>query len=261
MPKPKNRPAAVNTPYFEGVTPLWVAPDREPIPKRFHAACMSLADRAGPYWPENDKTGYFPLRHSLVKICEQWHAHDWDADEYQIAARKLDEKNRKNLADRTKAFRLSLGKSAFRYAERDLGLSIVSALCPEAQIDLTLEQGCDAVASALQQFETAISRPDRFPVRYGPLEYDTFPNRKPAREIAIALVLADLATGFRMDEHREGGTTFPRAPLLSPNLPWKAIAEFATAFTDDRNASIDPNNIATRVGNLREKVVRIFRHP
>jgi hypothetical protein len=49
--------------------------------------------------------------------------------------------------------------------------------------------------------------------------------------------------------------------VLSPNLPWKAIAEFATAFSDDPEAAINPDNVATRVRNLRGKVARILRYP
>ena len=48
MAKPRKRPTAVKSAYFEGVTPLWVAPGRDPIPHHYHAASISLADWAGP---------------------------------------------------------------------------------------------------------------------------------------------------------------------------------------------------------------------
>ena len=261
MAKPRNRPAMVNSAHFDGVTPLWVAPGRVPVPLQFHAASVSLADWTGPDWPENEKSGFFPLRHFLIGVCDKWQAYDWDRDRAQIALRKQDDKHRETLARTTKAFRLALRNSAFRRAERDIGIAMAAALCPEGRIDLTYAQGCDAVGAALKDFEASAARRDRAPVRFGPLLYDTFPKRLPDREIAVALVLADFVTGFRKDQHRAGGLTFPRAPLLSPNLPWKAIAEFATAFTDDPAASINPENIAMRVGNLHKKVARIYRHP
>lgn len=261
MAKPRNRPAVVDSAYFDGVTPLWVAPGRDQIPEHYHAASKSLADWAGPDWPDNDKSGFFPLREFLIGACDRWQAYDWDKDSAQIAIRKLDDKHREILARTTKAFRLALRKSAFRRAERDLGVAIAAALCPEGRIELTYAQGCDAVGDALKDFETRAVRRDRAPVRFGPLLYDTFPKRLPEREIAVALVLADFVTGFRKDPHRDGGRMFPRPPLLSPNLPWKAIAEFATAFTNDPTASINPDNIAMRVGNLYKKVARIYRHP
>jgi hypothetical protein len=261
MAKPRNRPAIVNSSYFDGVTPLWVAPGRDPVSTQFHAASRSLADWAGPDWSENEKSGFFSLREFLIDACEKWKAYDWDRDRAQIATRKQDDKHRETLARTTKAFRLALHKSAFQRAERDFGIAIAAALCPEGRIDLTYAQGCDAVGAALKDFETMAARRDLSPVQFGPLLYDTFPQRLPDRQIAVALVLADFVTGFRKDQHRAGGLFFPRASLLSLNLPWKAIAEYATAFTDDPAASINPENIATRVGNLHKKVARIYRHP
>lgn len=261
MAKPRNRPDAVNSAYFEGVTPLWVAPGRAPIPERYHAASFSLADWAGPSWPDNDASGFFPLRHNLIGACEKWQTHNWQGDRDLIAARKRDAKHRQTLAKATRAFRQAIGRSSFRRAERDLGVSIAAALCPSAKLEMTYEDGCNALANALRDFEKQSLRPDRFPVRFGPLLYDTFPTRLPEPEIAVALVLADFATGFRKDEHRAGGIHFPRPAVLSPKLPWKAIAEFATAFSDDPDASINPDNVATRVRNLRGKVARIMRYP
>lgn len=243
------------------MTPLWVPPGEALIPERFHGASCSLADWAGPTWFNNEASGYFPLRHYLIDICERWHAYPWLADADLIAVRKRDAKHRKALAQAARAFRNAIGRSAFRKAERDLGVSIAAALCPDALIDLAYEEGCNAVASALRAVESDALRPDRFPARFGPLLYGTIPQRLPEREIAVALVLADVVTGFRKDEHRRGNVNFPRAPQLSPNLPWKAIAEFATAFSEDREVSIHPDNVATRVKNLSGKVIQIWRYP
>lgn len=261
MAKPRNRPSSVNSSYFDGVTPLWVKPNDAPIAQRYHAASISLADWAGPCWSDNEATGFFPLRHYLISACEKWHAYDWAADEELISVRKQEERHRETLVRTTKAFRLALRKSAFRRAERDVGIAIAAALCPDGQIDLAYEQGCDAIAHALRDFEVRVARRDRAQVRFGPLLYDAFPKRLPEREIAVALVLADLVTDFRKDIHRAGVRFSHRTPLLSPNLPWKAIAEFATAFTNDSAASINPDNIATRVGNLQKKVARILYSP
>ena len=244
MARPRNYAATVNTAYFEDVTPLWVGPEDPPIEQRFHAACYSLADwvtsrlprSSDKNWSANE-TGFWPLRHYLIGASQQWHCYDWQSDEDLIASRKRDAMHRETLAKATRAFRQAIGRSAFRRAERALGISIAAALCPNAEIEITYENGCDAIANALREFEKQSLRPDRRPVRFGPLLYDTLPARLPEREIAVALVLADFATGFRKDEHRAGGIHFPRAPVLSPNLPWKAIAEFATAFSDDPGVS------------------------
>ena len=266
MAKPRNRPDVVNSDFFSGVTPLWVGPGRAPIPERFHAASFSLADWVTSRLPRNSdqnwsasESGFWPLRHFLIEATERWHSYDWKADEDLIASRKLDEKHLETLAKATCAFRHALGKPALRRAERDLGVSIVAALSPDARIEMTHEDDCNAVANALRELENWASQPDRHPARYGPLLYDTLPARLPKPEIAVALVLADLVTGFRKDGHNAGGIHFPRPAALSPELPWKAIAEFATAFSDDPEASITPENVATRVRNLRGKVAQIMR--
>ena len=231
MAKPRKCRDVVDSNFFTGVTPLWVGPGRVPIPERFHAASFSLADWATSRLPTDSdqnwsasESGFWALRHFLIEATERWHSYDWKADEDLIASRKRDEKHKEALAKATRAFRQALGKSAFRRAERDLGVSIVAALSPEARIEMTYEDGCNAVANALRELESRASQPDWQPVRYGPLLYDTLPVRLPKPEIAVALVLADLVTGFRKDGHNTGGIHFPRPAVLSPDLPWKAIA-------------------------------------
>lgn len=261
MAKPRKRLDTVNSLYFEKVTPLWVGPGKTPVPERFHAASLSLADWAGPNWSDNDATGFFPLRHYLIAACERWHSYDWKADEELLATWKQDAKHRETIARATRAFRFAISNSAFRKAERDLGISVAAALCPNAQIDMTYEDGCNAVREALRKFEGRALSPDRSPARFGPLLYTTSPRKLPSAEIAIALVLADLLTGFRRDKHRAGSVLFPRAPLLSPKLPWKAITQFATAFSDDPQAKFDHRKVASSVKNLHGKVTRILRFP
>ncbi len=268
MAKPRNRPAKANTAYFEGVTPLWVRPGEPTIPERYHAACHSLADwvtsllptGSGGSWLDNDLTGFFPLRHYLIGACDRWHAYDWQADRDLIAARKRDAKHGETLAQTARAFRQAIGRSGFRRAERDLGLSIAAALFPDDQINMTYEDGCNAIVKALREFERNAVRPDNYQVRFGPLLYDTMPVRLPKREIAVALVLADLVTVKRKDEHRAGGNIFPRPPLLSPNLPWTAITKFATAYSCDQ-AELDHRTVTTSAKNLHRTVARILRHP
>lgn len=126
---------------------------------------------------------------------------------------------------------------------------------------MTYEEGCDTIASALRRFESQSLRPDRFRVQFGPLLYDSFPARLPQRENAVALVLADFVTGFRKDGHRAGGVHFPGEPVLSPNLPWKAITLFATAYSDDPDAKFDHRKVASSVKNLHRKVAQILRFP
>lgn len=268
MPKPRNRPAKANTAYFEGVTPLWVKPGEPAIPERYHEACHSLADWVTSLLPigssasllDNDLTGFFPLRHYLIGVCDSWHAYDWQADTDLIAARKRDAKHAETLAQTARAFRQAIGRSEFRRAERDLGLSIAAALSPNTPINVIYEDGCDAIAQALREFERSAVRPDNYQVRFGPLLYDTMPVRLPKREIAVALVLADLVTGKRKDEHRAGGNFFPRPPLLSPNLPWTAITKFATAYSCDQG-ELDHRTVTTSAKSLHRMVARILRHP
>ena len=261
MPRPKPRPDTVDTPYFRDVTPLWVAPGKAPVPEHFHKASMALADWAGPNWSNNKATGFFPLRDYLIKACGRWQNYDWLADKELLNLRKRDAKHRETIARATKAFRLALGKSAYRKAEKDLGISIVAALSPTAQIDLNYVEGCEAVRKALQKFEGRALSPDRSPARFGPLLYKMLPRTLPRAEIAVALVLADLVTGFRRDEFRAGGKFFPRAPLLSKKLPWKAITLFATALCDDPEAKFDHRNVTSSVKNLHGKVRQILRFP
>ena len=222
---------------------------------------MSLADWAGPAWSDNDATGFFPIRDYIISVCERWRDYDWQADKEQLAERKRDARNRQTIARTMKAFRLAIGNSTYRRAERDLGISIAAALCPNGQIDMTYADGCDAVRDALLKVEHRALRADRAPVWFGPVRYNAPPRRLPSSEIAVALVLADLVTGFRRDKHRAGSVLFPRAPLLSPKLPWKAISMFATAWSDDPEASFDERKIATSVKNLHNKVAMIRRCP
>ncbi len=152
-------------------------------------------------------------------------------------------------------------QSPTRKAQRDLGISILAELCPSAEVQLGYDEGCDAVLRALVGFEARASKSDRSNYRFGPLGYDRLPHRLPKREIAIAVVLADLITGFRKDGGAKGGVLFPRKPELSPNLPWTAIAEFSVALSDDPDVSISPDNVAGRVRNIVGKVTRIWRLP
>lgn len=260
MAKPRKRPTLVNSDYFDGVTPLWHGPKNTPVPPQYIDACNTLADWAGPEWPDNDATGFFSLRHYFIDACEKWNAFNWEADKQLIVAHRKDERHRDTLLRATKAFRLALRKSAFRRAERDVGLEIALALCPECQCDLTYEQGCEAVSQALQRFEDMNARRDFGKCRFGPLWYETFPQRLPKRETALAIVLADLFTELRRDEHRSSRRLPFRFPLISEGTPWKAIAEFVTACSDDAEAKITPEKIQFLVNRHlpKVKVIRLF---
>lgn len=243
MAKPRKRPTKVKSAYFEGVTPLWNGPKNTPVPPQYIDACNTLADWAGPEWPDNDATGFFPLRHYLIDACEKWTAYNWEADKRNIEARRSDERHRDTLLRATKAFRLALRESAFRRAERDVGLEIALALSPECQIDMTYEQGCDKVSQALLSFENLMEKPDPGACRFGPLFYLKFPARLPSRETALAIVLADLVTEIRRDQHRRRRNLHFRVPLISDDTPWKAITEFVTANSDDVDAKMTPQKL------------------
>lgn len=260
MSRPRKRPEVVSSRYFANVTPLWVGPGKPPIDRVYHGAASSLADWAGPDWPDNEKSGFFPLREYLIQACERWASFDWEQDRRNIEQWRSSRKRINSLIRTTKAFEAELKLTPNGQAYRDLGISIVGEVAPEAEINLTYQEGIKAVQRGLDRFA---QDSQRFPrsYRYGSIEYADIPHRLPRHEIAIALVLADLVTGFRRDRHQAGALWFPRPPVLSPRLPWKAIGQFAGARSDAPDGGLSPENVQTLVTNLARQVSRIWRFP
>jgi len=261
MAKPRNRPKHAPSTRFGNITPTWSSPENPPIDGRFDAPCQSLADWIGPKWIDERASGFLNIRYALITACERWHAYDWQSDLEAFKSRKSDEKNREDIRISAIAFRRAIGRSSYRLAERDLGIAIVKGICPEAQPTVTHKEGCDAVVEALRKLEAKSSRKDTARTTFGPLSYGSLPRRLPKPEVAVALVLADIVTRERRDEHQRRERVYPRPPHLSKNLPWKAIAEFAGALSEDLEASLHPDNVATLVRNQTKSVLQIQTRP
>ncbi len=88
---------------------------------------------------------------------------------------------------------------------------------------------------------------------WGPIVYVGAPPRLcdlPARDVAIGLTLADLATQWHPEGERN--TTRMRQPELRPDLPWPAIYEFACIAARKRPS--DDQNISMSV-SAKEKAI------
>lgn len=261
MARPRKRPAIVSTRYFEDVSPLWVAPGQPPIPERYHEAVQSLADWAGPDWPDNEKTYFFPIRSFLIDCHQRWLQYDWQADRDAIAEWRRGRKYQVHLVEATKRFCQALDRSSYKEAYRKLGLSIGAELTPDACIEMPRDEGISAVRRGMTYFASWVERPERFRCRFGCVEFDAPPARLPQAEVAIALSLADFVTGFRRDGFQAGSLCFPRPPQLSKNLPWKAIAQIVADQLNDPGGGLPPESIQVRVENLASRARRIHRFP
>lgn len=250
MSRRKLIPQPVDTPYFKDVTPLWESPKGTDIPERYKTAVDLLVDWAGPEWASNEKTGYFLMRDMLTGACERWHGYDWAADESWIEERRSDAQQRPKLAKATLKFISALSSSPFRTQRHFLGLSVLTEFGATLSEPLTFGDGVAAISQSLEQFSNYISKSDKFSVRFGSVEFVAMPRALPQREIAVALALADLITFWRRDAHQCGTQDFPHKPRLSRNLPWQAIAEFASAHCLVAENLIDPSSIQTRIKSL-----------
>ena len=222
MARPRKRPHKVSSKYFDNVDPLWVPPNEPAIDARYHLAVNSLADWAGPDWPDNEKTYFFPIRSYLIRCHQRWLEYDWENDRKLVAESRRGQRYQAHLVDATKRFRDELNRSSYKDAYRKLGISVAAQLTPEAQITLTYQEGIEAVERGTEHFADWIDIPERFLCRFGSVEFDLPPRTLPKIETAIALTLADFVTGFRKDGEQDGSLIFPRKPKLSKNLPWKA---------------------------------------
>jgi hypothetical protein len=246
-----------STAYFENVTPLWVPPNVAPIDTRYHNAILELAKWAGPNWVSNEETFFFPLRQKLIRICERWRDHDWPRDVRWINERREDSNNLASLDRAFGKFVSALKKAPFRQNKRALGIAFLAELCPDAHIDLNHEQGINAVERALDRFHQNLKIKDGARAQFGPIEYPCMPRQPPEREIAIALSLASSITIWRRDGLSEGNHISPHKPVISKNMPWKAIALFAWANSENADYEMDIKDIQKRVTSLARTVVAV----
>jgi hypothetical protein len=257
MPRRKAIPMSIDTQYFKDVTPLWQPPDQPSIKEKYHDGTLALAEWAGPEWADNDQTDFFLIRSVVIDTCESWISYDWDGDEAWIAERKVDAKFLPSLA--RSAFELSrmFEKGRFRAIKKNLVREILVELGIDVPRALTNADAIAALERSIERFAEWTKIDDNAHARYGAIEYHDLPDRLPRREIAIALSLADRITFFRKDGYSSGSLSTPHPPNISTNLPWKAIALFASANIVDPYMEIGPSNVQTLVTSLSEHVARV----
>lgn len=258
MPRRKTIPASIDTQYFADVTPLWRPPHEQPIPERYHDAVYALAEWAGPDWSRADLTGFFLIRQVIISSCEAWNVYDWEADASWIKERKIDAARAADLERSVSKLANILITNQFRRCKLDFIGTFLSELNIEPPNDLSKGAAISALDRTIEWIVRRTQLRDRFPSRYGSIEYDNLPDRLPRKEGAIALSLADRITFFRKDGHAKGSLQTPHPPNLSPNLPWKAISLFASANCAEESQEIAPSNIQTRVEKLASNVARIY---
>lgn len=254
MARPRRVQKTTNSQYFQDVTPLWVGPGRKPIEFCYKNAVDALVDWVGSDWINNDKSNFFLMRQVLIKSCDSWLAHDWQSDALWIEERRTDAKYLSGLDRAFSKFSWALQKAPFRSKKKMLGLAFLAELQAKPTSVLTSEEGIAAVERAIERFGENLKGKDRGYARYGAIEYAGIPSQLPRQEVAIALSLADQITFWRRDGLSEGTLVCPHKPCLSKNLPWKAIALFASA---KRNSDLDDSTIQTLVTSLARKIVLV----
>lgn len=257
MGRSKKIPTSVDTEFFRKVTPLWVAPRQDPIDQKYHAGVKSLVEWIGPNWPTNEVSNFFPMRTRLILSCEKWRLHDWDADEAWIDERRTDERSRPTLAKAFSNLQKALKLAPFKRKKKMLGLAFLAELYPDLPAGLSNAEGVAGVERAVERFAQNVNVPDRAYATYGCIKYQGIPVSIPRKEVALALSLADQITFWRRDGMQVGTMFLPHKPSLSKNLPWKAIAEFASANCADANQMLDSTNVQTLVTSLRRNVALI----
>ena len=261
MARRKTIPVEIDTQYFSGVTPLWVPPGSAEIPEKYREAVLELAKWAGPHWPENGASGFFLIRQVVIASCEAWSIHDWERDRIWIEERKRDLKHLRRASSLAQMLRSLVGSNSFKR----LKIRFVTTLLMRLQIELPkrLKNGdcIDAFDQSLDMFADAVDIGDRLPAKYGAIEYITIPKSLPQITVAIALSIADRITFFRKDGHSRGTLLNPHKPNLSPNLPWKAIALFASASADDGNGFAEGQSVQTLVESLTKTVSSVRWSP
>jgi hypothetical protein len=254
MVRPRNIQMKVDTAYFKDVTPLWVGPGRPSVVDRYDDAVDALVKWVGPDWPNNETSNFFPMRECLIRSCKSWAEHDWQSDADWIERRRLNAKHLPELESAFTKFLAVMEKAPFRNEKKMLGVAFSTEFWSEPPSDMTNKQAIDAVERALEWYGQRLKVRDRGYTRYGTITYAGIPRQLPRKEVAIALSLADRITFMRRNGFSEGTLFCPHKPKISNNLPWKAIALFASANCNNAEDELDASNIQTLVTSLAKKV-------
>jgi hypothetical protein len=253
LPRRQKIPQSIDSQYFTDVTPLWVAPGREPIPDKYHDAVQLLAEWAGPSWSDNEQTDFFLIRTVVVQSCDSWAAYDWGADEQRISELRSDSRRHATLVKAAENIANLLGQPGFRSIKRRFLRSFLLDIGGDIRVGLTNGEAVAAVERSFQRLAEGAKIQSWPRVRYGAIEYESLPGRLPQREVAVALSLADRITFFRKDGHSAGSLGTPHPPNISPKLPWRAIAYFASANAS-ADRQLDESSIQKQVTSLARSV-------
>jgi hypothetical protein len=254
MARPRNIQKKVDTAYFKNVTPLWVGPGRPSVADRYDDAVDALVEWVGPNWPNNETSNFFPMRQCLIRSCDSWAEHDWQSDADWIERRRLNAKHLPALESAFAKFLAALEKDPFRDKKKMLGVAFSTEFWSERPRDMTNKEAIDAVEQALEWYGQRLKVRDIGYTQYGAITYAGIPRQLPRKEVAIALSLADRITFMRRDGFSDGTLCCPHKPNISKNLPWKAIAIFASANCNDAENGLDASSIQTLVTSLAKKV-------
>lgn len=225
-----------------------------PLEVEYHAGVHSLALWAGPDWCSNERTNFFVIRHLLIKEVERWRAHTWSVDRDRISRLRFEIVQRPQLNRATSEFLKVLSQSEWNAEKRQFLHSLLEELELQADPKLTIEDAYKTLEQALCTLESITSRKLSKEIAFGPVLYENMPRALPRQGVAVALKLAHLITLWRRDCNQKGSLNFPQPPLLSPNTPWKAIAELASCSGSSSLESLDPSSIQMLVENLQRQV-------
>lgn len=257
MPRRRKIASSISTEYFQDGTPLWVPPGKPEIAQHYHHAVQALAEWVGPDWHKNKSTNFFLIGSVIIDSCESWRNHNWDGDRRWIDERKNDAKCRTELEKASSVMLRVLEKTAFRSLKKELTQVLMRDLGVEVPHSLTNVDGITAVERTFRWLASRAKIRDRARAKFGAIEYFILPKQLPGHEVVIALCLANQITFFRQDDHSRGGLDAPHSPDLSQDLPWKAIALFATANSDDGDV-LDESKVQTLVSSLAKSVDGVF---
>ncbi len=135
-----------------------------------------------------------------------------------------------------------------------MGVAFLTEFRSEQPNKMTNKQAIEAVERVLELYGQRLKIKDRGYARYGAITYAGIPRQLPRKEVAIALCLADRITFLGRDGFSEGTLSCPHKPNISKNLPWKAVALFASANCIDAENELDASNVQTLVTSLAQKV-------